>query len=176
MLRIAPSHPQRKHAKIGLTALTCGPLNMKSEGMRRAIIFLCAALILGVPHLARAQYEDTDRQNPNEYTDEDSQPLRILAYFVAPLGFALEWGVARPLHYLATQTFLAPAMNAETREPTFTPPAIAEIPLDDVGDEPPRPSRFSNDVRTKSTEETRAPSTGKGAPTGAGAESQPIIR
>ena len=59
-------------------------------------------------------------------------------------------------------------MNAETREPEFTPPPIAEIPLDDVGDEPPRPSRFSNDVRTKSTEETRPPSTGKGAPTGAG--------
>jgi hypothetical protein len=150
---------------------------MKSEGMRRAIIFLCAALILGVPHLARAQYEDTDRQNPKEYTDEDSQPLRLLAYFIAPIGFALEWGVARPLHYLATQTFLAPAMNAETREPTFTPPAIAEIPLDDVGDEPPRPSRFTNDVRTKSTEETRLPSTGRGAPTGAGTgtDSQTII-
>jgi hypothetical protein len=143
--------------------------------MWRAIICLSAALILGVPNLAAAQYTDSDRQNPTEYTDEDSQPLRMLAYFVAPIGFALEWGVARPLHYLATQTFLAPAMNAETREPTFRPPAIAEIPLDNVGDEPPRPSRFSNDVRTKSAEETRAPSTGAGAPTGAGAERQPIL-
>lgn len=131
--------------------------------------------MLGVPNLAAAQYTDTDRQNPTEYTDEDSQPLRMAAYFLAPLGFALEWGVARPLHYLATRTFLAPVMNAETREPTFRPPAIAEIPLDDVGDEPPRPSRFSNDVRAKSPEDTRAPSTGIGAPTGAGAETQPII-
>lgn len=144
--------------------------------MRRAIILLSAALILGVPHLARAQYEDTDRQNPKEYTEEDSQPLRLVSYFIAPIGFALEWGVARPLHYLATQTFLAPAMDAETREPIFTPPAIAEIPLDNVGDEPPHPSRFTNDVRTKSTEEMRLPSTGKGAPTGAGSESQTIIR
>ncbi len=143
--------------------------------MRRAIFCLCAALILGVPKLAAAQYTDTDRQNPTEYTDEDSQPLRMVAYFIAPIGFALEWGVARPLHYLATQTFLAPAMNAETRAPTFRPPAIAEIPLDNVGDEPPRPSRFSGDVRAKSPEDTRPPSTGIGAPTGAGSETQAII-
>jgi hypothetical protein len=143
--------------------------------MWRAVICLSVALILGVPNLAAAQYNETDRQNPAEYTDEDSQPLRILAYFVAPIGFALEWGVTRPLHYLATSTFLAPAMNAETREPTFRPPAIAEIPLDDVGDEPPRPSRFSGDVRSKSAEDTRAPSTGVGAPTGSGGQTQPMI-
>ena len=77
--------------------------------MRRAIILLSAALILGAPHLARAQYEDTDRQNPNEYTDEDSQPLRIFAYFPRRSGIALEWGMARPLHYLATKPALAPA-------------------------------------------------------------------
>ena len=47
----------------------------------------------------------TDRQNPNEYTDEDSQPLRMLSYLVAPVGFLLEWGVARPLHYVATEYF-----------------------------------------------------------------------
>jgi len=143
--------------------------------MWRAIIYLSAALILGVPNLAAAQHTDSDRQNPTEYTDEDSQPLRMLAYFVAPIGFVLEWGVARPLHSEATKTFLAPAFNAETRPPAFRPPPIAEIPLDNVGDEPPRPSRFSNDVRTKSAEETRAPSTGAGAPTGAGAEHQPIL-
>ena len=143
--------------------------------MKRAIVFLSIALFCAIPRLAHAQYEDTDRQNPQEYTDEDSQPLRLLAYFVSPIGFALEWGVARPLHYLATRTALAPVLDAQTREPTFTPPPIAEIPLDDVGDEPPRPSRFTNDVRTKSTEETRAPSTGRGAPTGAGNDSQTII-
>jgi len=59
--------------------------------MWRAIICLSAALILGVPNLAAAQVIDDDRQNPNEYTDEDSQPLRMLSYFVAPVGFLLEW-------------------------------------------------------------------------------------
>ncbi len=111
--------------------------------MWRAIICLSAALILGVPKLAAAQYSDTDRQNPAAYTDEDSQPLRMIAYLVAPIGFLLEWGVARPLHYVATNTFLAPVFNADTREPEYRPPAIAEIPLDNVGDEAPRPSRFS---------------------------------
>jgi hypothetical protein len=144
--------------------------------MWRAIIFLCAALIIGVPRLASAQYSDSDQQNPNEYTDEDSQPLRIVAYLVAPIGFALEWGVARPIHYVATQTFLAPVFNADTHEQPYRPPAIAEIPLDNVGDEPPRPSRFSGDVRDNNHDVTRMPSTGAGAPTGAGAETQPIVQ
>ena len=133
-------------------------------------------MLIGVPRPAAAQYSDIDRQNPSEYTDEDSQPLRIIAYLVAPIGFVLEWGVARPLHYVATNTFLAPVFNGDTHEPTYRPPAIAEIPLDNVGDEPPRPSQFSDDVRTRSTEPLRAPSTGAGAPSGADATTQPIIQ
>jgi len=149
---------------------------MKSEGMWRAIICLSAALILGVPNPAAAQYTENDRQNPAEYTDEDSQPLRILAHAMAPIGFLLEWGVARPLHYVTSETFLAPVFNSDTSGPEYRPPPIAEIPLDDVGDEPPRPSKFSHDVRTSSAEEMRMPSTGSGAPSGAGAETQPIIK
>src|SRR5579872_7310898 len=110
--------------------------------MWRARICLCAALIVGIPNLARAQYSDNDRQNPTEYTDEDSHPLRIVAYLLAPIGFLLEWTVARPLHYVASETFLAPVFNGDTKEPPYRPPAIAEIPLDNVGDEPPAPSRF----------------------------------
>jgi hypothetical protein len=143
--------------------------------MWRAIICLCVALIVGVPKPAAAQYSDTERQNPNEYTDEDSQPLRVLAYLIAPIGFVLEWGVARPLHYVATNTFLAPVFNADTRPPPFRPPAIAEIPLDNVGDEPPRTSQFSSDARAESPEPMRQPSTGAGAPTGADATTQPIL-
>lgn len=97
---------------------------------------MCAALTLGAPTLAHAQYADNDRQNPTEYTDEDSQPLRMIAYIIAPVGFLLEWGVARPLHYVATNTPLAPVFNGDVRTQPYTPPAIAEIPLDDVGDEP----------------------------------------
>jgi len=153
--------------------------------MWRAIICLCAALTLGVPltlglpGTAAAQYSDTEKQNPNEYTDEDSQPLRIIAYFAAPIGFAAEWLIARPLHYVATQTFLAPVFNGDTHEPTYRPPAIAEIPLDNVGDEPPRPGSGEITpprVTAPSAEPLRQPSTGAGAPSGSGAISQPIIQ
>ena len=142
--------------------------------MRRAIICLSAALIFGVPSLARAQYADNDRQNPTEYTDEDSHPVRIVAYILAPVGFILEWGVARPLHYIASETFLAPVFNGDVREPAYRPPAIAEIPLDNVGDEPPAPSRFPSDIPAQKKEDVRLPSTGVGA--GAGSSvSQPVI-
>ncbi len=152
--------------------------------MWRAIIGLSAALILGVPNLARAQYSDTDNQNPKEYTDEDSNPLRMLAYLVSPIGFALEWGIARPMHYIATDTFLAPVFNSDTRPPEFHPPATAYIPLDDVGDEPPHPSRFPSDgshasAQAQRSEDTRAPSTGIGSGTsgtsGQSGQGQPVI-
>src|SRR5271166_4366769 len=121
-MRMEGTSPARRAARADrkihpAAALTRGPLNVKSVGMWRAIICLSAALILGVPNLAAAQYTETDRQNPAEYTEEDSQPLRMIAYFVAPIGFLLEWGVARPLHYVATDTFLAPAFNSDTHEP-----------------------------------------------------------
>ena len=102
----------------------------------RAALCLCAALALGAPSVVRAQYTDTDKQNPSEYSDQDSHPLRVIAYILSPIGFALEWGIARPLHYIATDTFLAPVFNGERKEPPYRPPAIAEIPLDNVGDEP----------------------------------------
>jgi hypothetical protein len=40
--------------------------------------------------------------------------LKVVSYFLAPIGYALEWGVTRPLHYLATKTSLAPAMSGDT--------------------------------------------------------------
>ena len=56
-----------------------------------------------------------DKQNPNEYTDtEDGQLLKVFSYVIAPIGYALEWGVTRPLHYLATKTSLAPALSGDT--------------------------------------------------------------
>lgn len=99
--------------------------------MRRAAIFLGAALILCAPSFAHAQYSDLDKQNSGEYTDDDSEPLKILSYVLAPIGFALEWGIARPLHYLATDTFLAPVLGATTDREKLTVPPIAELPPPD---------------------------------------------
>ena len=73
-------------------------------------------LALGMPAMALAQQGPyNDKQNPYEYTDtEDGQVLKVVSYFLAPLGYALEWGVTRPLHYLATTTAAAPAMSGDT--------------------------------------------------------------
>src|SRR5438552_776249 len=35
--------------------------------MRRVAIILCAALVLGLPTISSAQYNDNDQQNPKEY-------------------------------------------------------------------------------------------------------------
>ncbi len=136
--------------------------------MWRAVICLCAALLLAAPNFAHAQYADTDEQNPKEYRDEDSQPVRMMAYVLSPIGFLLEWTVARPAHYIATDSFLAPVFG-EVPEPTWTPPAIAEIPLDNI-EEAPTPA-------LPPTEVTPAPEVGAPAPSKAQspAAEQPIL-
>jgi len=106
--------------------------------MWRAAILLCAALLVGGSTIARAQEADT--QNPREYEDEDSQPLKIASYFVAPVGWALEWGVARPLHYLATSSPLAPLLGANTDKDTEGPLPVAELPPPDVIETSPEPA------------------------------------
>ena len=97
--------------------------------MRRLTIGLGLALILGLAPLAHAQYTN-DQQNPGEYNEDDSQPLKIASYFIAPIGFALEWTVARPLNYLATKTPLAPALNPDADQ-FYGPPRMAQLPPPD---------------------------------------------
>jgi hypothetical protein len=84
--------------------------------MRRLTLYTVIALALAMPAMALAQQGPyNDKQNPYEYTDtEDGQLLKVVSYFIAPIGYALEWGVTRPLHYLATKTPLAPAMSGDT--------------------------------------------------------------
>ncbi len=98
--------------------------------IRRGLAILAVAVLLGVPALSRAADELNESQNPQEYTDEDSQPLRLLSYAMQPVGFVLEWTVMRPLHYLASETPLAPALDSEYRF-EGPPAAIAELPSPD---------------------------------------------
>ncbi len=82
--------------------------------MKRAVIGLCALLLLAIPAAnlyAQSEQNYEDRQNSKEYTDEDSHPLKVASYFVAPIGFMLEWTVMRPLHYVTANSFLAPMFN-----------------------------------------------------------------
>ena len=93
--------------------------------MRRLILWMVFALAIAMPASALAQQGPyNDKQNPNEYTDtEDGQILKVFSYVIAPIGYALEWGVTRPLHYLATKTSLAPALSGDTEYSEMYNPA-----------------------------------------------------
>lgn len=108
----------------------------KVEGMWRATFAFCAALILAAPAFGHAQYSDMDRQDPTEYNDQDSQFLNIVGYALRPVGYILEWGVARPLHYLATKSPAAPVLGANTDSDSDRLPPVTELPLPDDIQEP----------------------------------------
>jgi hypothetical protein len=100
--------------------------------------------MLAWPVASNAQQQQDPNQgwqlhDPNEYTQEDSHPVRAIASLLSPIGWALEWGVARPWHYVATNTFLAPVLNGGQDDDTWgeyygTPGPVAEVPI------PPAPS------------------------------------
>jgi hypothetical protein len=120
--------------------------------MRRAAIILCAALVLGLPTISSAQYNDNDQQNPKEYHDEDSQALAIVSYVFYPIGYAFEWLVARPLHYVATESPAAPVfkpMDADDGTPPPPAPIIPDNTLNSAAAESNTPQDWSP---------TRAPS------------------
>ena len=96
--------------------------------MRRVAIIFCAALWLAIPTVSRAQYNDTDQQNPKQYTDEDSQPLALLADVLYPVGYGLEWLVARPLHWVANDSPIAPAYRPVGGGDHSPPPVVPIIP------------------------------------------------
>jgi len=96
--------------------------------MRRVAIVFCAALFVVLPTISHAQYNDTDQQNPKEYHDEDSQLLAIFADLLYPIGFAAEWLVARPVHYLVTDSPAAPVFWPVGGNDTTPPPPIPIIP------------------------------------------------
>jgi len=86
--------------------------------MKRALVGLAALLIAGWPVLSHAQYND-DEENSSQYNDvEDGQTLKVISYILTPFGMALEWGLTRPLHYVATQTSAGPLIAGDT-EPTY---------------------------------------------------------
>ncbi len=96
--------------------------------MKRAAICLLTLLALAMPRLARAQdWYDPD-EGPPPYQDvEDGQMLRIAGYVLAPFGYALEWGLTRPLHHLATDTPLAPMLSGDTEVSYFGQTSNADL-------------------------------------------------
>ena len=120
--------------------------------MRRAVIIFFAAFFVALPALSHAQYNDNDRQNPNEYTDEDSQPVAIIADALYPIGFAAEWLVARPLHWVTADSPAAPLYRPVGSAENAPPPLVPIIP-DNTMDQP------STSTTPQDWSPTRAPIT-----------------
>jgi hypothetical protein len=112
------------------------------------------ALAIAMPAGALAQQGPyNDKQNPNEYTDtEDGQLLKVVSYFLAPIGYALEWGVTRPLHDLATKSALAPAMSGDTEYSQMYNPGPNVAPIVPVT--PPANTASSSAVGENSAPQT----------------------
>jgi hypothetical protein len=88
--------------------------------MKRLIICTLALLLTG-PMLSYSQTDDQNQQNQSEYRDvNDGQVLKFVSYILTPVGMALEWGLARPLHYLATQTSAKPLLSGDQGPSFFT--------------------------------------------------------
>ncbi len=93
-------------------------------------MIFCAALWIALPTISHAQYNDTDLQNPKEYHDEDSQPLALMADVLYPIGYAAEWLVARPMHYLSHDSSAAPVFRPVGGNDSTPPPPVPIIPDD----------------------------------------------
>ena len=96
--------------------------------MRRIAIIFSAALLVALPTISHAQYNDSDRQNPKEYHDEDSQPLALFADIIYPIGYGLEWLVARPMHWIANDSPVAPVYRPVGGTDASPPPPVPIIP------------------------------------------------
>jgi hypothetical protein len=91
--------------------------------VKRAVILLTLAVGLAIPALVHAQWGidgPQERSDPYEYQDvDDGQLLKLGSYVLTPIGMGLEWGLTRPLHYLATQTPLAPVLSGDKEHYQF---------------------------------------------------------
>ena len=51
---------------------------------------------------------------PDEYDDSQSNPLRLAAYLVTPVGVGLEWLIFRPFHYIVSRPYLEPIFGHQS--------------------------------------------------------------
>ena len=68
--------------------------------MTRLLLALAlATALVAAPSAARAH---------DAYDDSESNPLRVAAYGMYPIGWALEWIVFRPMHFVVSNPRLEP--------------------------------------------------------------------
>ena len=67
--------------------------------------------VAGTPGSARAH---------DAYDDSQANPLRLLAFAVYPFGFAAEWLVTRPIHFIVSQPQLENVFGHTPHEDPFS--------------------------------------------------------
>jgi len=70
-------------------------------------------VLLGLSVLARPAVAH------DAYDDSESHPLRVAAYAMHPVGWALEWLIARPLHFFVSEPDAEPIFGHEAHENPF---------------------------------------------------------
>lgn len=63
--------------------------------MKRA--FVAASVVLFLLAAPAASFAVAD-----EYDDTQAHPLRVATYLIHPIGYAAEWIIFRPFHYLVS--------------------------------------------------------------------------
>ena len=53
---------------------------------------------------------------PDDYDELQSHPLLVAAYLVHPVGYAAEWLIFRPFHYLVSRPYLEPVFGHRSHE------------------------------------------------------------
>ncbi len=68
---------------------------------------------------------------PDEYDDSQSNPLRVAAYLLYPVGFLAEWTIFRPFHFLVSATEPLEAFFGHEPHPPLlaAPPVIQDYGL-----------------------------------------------
>jgi len=142
--------------------------------MRRIAIVFSAALLVALPTISHAQYNDNDQQNPREYHDDDSQALALFADIIYPIGYGLEWLVARPMHWIANDSPVTPAFRPVGGEDRNAPPPPVPIIPDNTMDQAPTSTTPQDWSPTRSPVTTNATVIKRAAPSQPWSSSQPV--
>ena len=78
--------------------------------MRKLIVVIAALAMVTMAGRSFA----ADRFGADEYDDSQSNPLRIAAYLIHPIGYTLEWLITRPFHEVVAQPDLEPIFGHES--------------------------------------------------------------
>jgi hypothetical protein len=78
--------------------------------VKRLLVVLVLALWTAAPGSVLAH---------DHYDDTQSHPLRLAAYALHPVGYALEWMIMRPIHFVVSNPSLEPVFGHTGHEPAF---------------------------------------------------------